>query len=77
MSQGDMFGGEAAWAKYEDLYVLQTKSSRYVIRRAGRGSEKFRLHINRVGTAHYGSVQELMKVVDEILAVQAQAKGKE
>jgi hypothetical protein len=58
------------WANAHDVWVLQTKIGRYVIRRAERGSHEFRLWLNKAPTNYYGTVVELQKTVDRILAVQ-------
>jgi hypothetical protein len=77
MSQNELFVDKSKWANAYDVWVLQTKVGRFVIRRARRGSEEFRLWINGVQTSHYGTVEKLMVVVDGILKIQEQTRDRD
>ena len=58
------------WENYHDIWVLQTKVGRFVIRRDKRGSRDFHLWLGKKPTTHWGTVEELQKVVNRILYAQ-------
>lgn len=64
-----------SWTNHEDLWVLQTRVGRYVIRRDRRGSLDFRLWLNKKPTKYCGTVEEMKVVVERILAVHAPNEG--
>jgi len=65
------------WANHQDIWVLQTRAGRFVIRRDGQGSTDFRLWLNKKPTTYCGTVEEMKAVVERILAVHLPKNGNE